>query len=394
MDMTLICSQSCITYQQRTDGRIMKEKTKDLIENFILFVILLVLIQTFLEDMAVILSWSWGIRKILVFTGFGFDLFFTVEFLTRYFSAIKRGEGIKYVLKERGWIDLIASMPLLLLSSGPAVVSILEGSAFIGAAGMLNILKVVKTVRIARILRLLRLLKIFKKIKFVHSAMAQRHLTRIITTVISSLVLSLTVVSFLLTLFHSSDADLDFVKKHESLISTAVDLQDKDLLTFYGDSLFESQDSVLIVRTGEGTVYSRYNNRHYSQWYGPSDYGYVRQGNMELFYNLKPIYVGEAIHNLLIFLSILLMLGVLMLFYSPHFAMTVTDPVNIMIKGFSDSSYNLEVLIPKDLSEDDIFQLARLYNEEYLPLKARNSTSENASNLSLKLEDFDDLLKG
>jgi len=392
--MTLICSQSCITYQQRTDGRIMKEKTKDLIENFILFVILLVLIQTFLEDMAVILSWSWGIRKILVFTGFGFDLFFTVEFLTRYFSAIKRGEGIKYVLKERGWIDLIASMPLLLLSSGPAVVSILEGSAFIGAAGMLNILKVVKTVRIARILRLLRLLKIFKKIKFVHSAMAQRHLTRIITTVISSLVLSLTVVSFLLTLFHSSDADLDFVKKHESLISTAVDLQDKDLLTFYGDSLFESQDSVLIVRTGEGTVYSRYNNRHYSQWYGPSDYGYVRQGNMELFYNLKPIYVGEAIHNLLIFLSILLMLGVLMLFYSPHFAMTVTDPVNIMIKGFSDSSYNLEVLIPKDLSEDDIFQLARLYNEEYLPLKARNSTSENASNLSLKLEDFDDLLKG
>lgn len=372
----------------------MKEKTKDLIENFILFVILLVLIQTFLEDMAVILSWSWGIRKILVFTGFGFDLFFTVEFLTRYFSAIKRGEGIKYVLKERGWIDLIASMPLLLLSSGPAVVSILEGSAFIGAAGMLNILKVVKTVRIARILRLLRLLKIFKKIKFVHSAMAQRHLTRIITTVISSLVLSLTVVSFLLTLFHSSDADLDFVKKHESLISTAVDLQDKDLLTFYGDSLFESQDSVLIVRTGEGTVYSRYNNRHYSQWYGPSDYGYVRQGNMELFYNLKPIYVGEAIHNLLIFLSILLMLGVLMLFYSPHFAMTVTDPVNIMIKGFSDSSYNLEVLIPKDLSEDDIFQLARLYNEEYLPLKARNSTSENASNLSLKLEDFDDLLKG
>lgn len=224
--------------------------------------------------------------------------------------------------------------------------------------------------------------------------MAQRHLTRIITTVISSLVLSLTAVSFLLAFFSTGDADHDFVEKHKSLISTAVDLQDKNLLTWYGKTLFESQDSVLIVRTPDGTIYSRYNNRHYRQWYGPSDYGYVRQGNMEMFYNLKPIYVGAATHNLLIFLSILLMLGVLMLFYSPHFAITVTDPVNIMIKGFRDSSYNLEVLIPKDLSEDDIFQLAKLYNEEYLPLKARNNTRENGRNLSLKLEDIDDLLKG
>ena len=88
------------------------------------------------------------------------------------------------------------------------------------------------------------------------------------------------------------------------------------------------------------------------------------------------------------------MLAVLMLFYSPHFAITVTDPVNIMAKGFRDSSYNLEVLIPEDLKEDDIFQLARLYNEEFLPLKARNNTRESGANLALKLEDFDDLLKG
>ena len=166
------------------------------IENFILFVIFMVLVQTFLEDLAVILSWSWSVRKILIITGFGFDLFFTMEFLTRYFSALKKGKGIQYFVYQRGWIDLIASLPLLLLSSGPAVISLIAGGAFVTGAGMLNMLKVVKTVRIARILRLLRLLKVFKKIKFVHSSMAQRHLTRIITTVISSLVLALTAVFF------------------------------------------------------------------------------------------------------------------------------------------------------------------------------------------------------
>jgi len=371
----------------------MKKKISEGIENFILFIILLVLIQTFLEDLAVMLSWSWPVRKTLVFSGFGFDLFFTLEFLTRYFAALKKGKGIRYLVKERGWIDFLASMPLLLFSSGPAVLAILRGTAFMSAAGMLNILKVVKTVRIARILRLLRILKVFKKIKFVHSSMAQRHLTRIITTVISSLVLSLTAVSFLLAVIRLPDVEADFVEKHRSLAETTGSLLDSGLLPELSGYYFGDQKSVLIVRNSEGTVYSRYDNRHYRQWYGPSDYGYVRSGDMEVFYSLKPLDIRQARDNLLIFLSILAMLTILMLGYSPHFAITVTDPVNIMVRGLSDSSYNLEVLIPEDLAKDDIFQLAKLYNEEYLPLKARTSSSEDGSNLALKMEDFDDLLK-
>ncbi len=372
----------------------MKEKVNNALENFILLIIFLVLVQTFLEDLAVLLSLSWDVRKTLIFTGFGFDLFFTIEFIVRFFSAVKNGRGTRYFISERGWIDLIASLPLLLLSSGPAVISVLDGTAYIGAAGMLNILKVVKTVRIARILRLLRLLKIFKKIKFVNSPMAQRHLTRIITTVIASLVLALTGASFILAQLDVPDAETRFVESHEAVLDAALELQENDLLTWYGTSLFEQQKSILIVRTPEGTIYSRESNSYYRQWFGPSDYGYVSRDGMEIFYSMKPIYAGESKSNLMIFISILVMLTVLLLFYSPHFAITVTDPINIMIKGFSDSSYNLEVLIPEDLSEDGIFRLSKLYNEEYLPMKARNSSRESGSNLALKMEDFDDFLKG
>ena len=152
-------------------------KTINIIENCILFVIFLVLVQTFVEDLAVLLSWSWGVRRTLIISGFAFDLFFTLEFLVRYFAALKKGRGLTYMVHERGWVDLVASLPLLLLSSGPAVLALSTGGAAAGAGGFLNILKVVKTVRIARILRLLRLLKVFKKIKFVNSVMAQRHMT-------------------------------------------------------------------------------------------------------------------------------------------------------------------------------------------------------------------------
>lgn len=366
-------------------------KLKDFIENCILFVILLVLIQTFTEDLAVLLGWSWDIRKTLIFSGFAFDVFFTLEFLLRYFTALKKGEAMVYLFRKRGWVDLIASLPLLFLSSGPAVLALLSGTAYVGAAGMLNILKVVKTVRIARILRLLRLLKVFKKIKFVNSSMAQRHVTKIITIVISSFVLAMTAASFLLAFIPAQDVESDFVNKHAVMARTAEQLIRNGSDHWLEE--FNSYDSVLIIRSKEGTLFTRYDNDFYNQWFGPSDYGYVRSGDIEFFYSLKPLYTGESSNNLLIFISILVMLITLMITYSPHFAMTVTDPVNIMKKGLSEPSYNLEVLIPKELKDDDIYRLAKEYNEEYLPLKARNSTTQEGAGLALKVDNFDDLFK-
>lgn len=83
------------------------------------------------------------------------------------------------------------------------------------------------------------------------------------------------------------------------------------------------------------------------------------------------------------------------MYYSPHFAITVTDPIHVMRKGFSDSSYNLEVEIPAKYRDDDIFILSDLYNREYLALKQRNlSRSESAEMKSdLSLDDIQDLLE-
>ena len=35
------------------------------------------------EDCAVLAGWSWSVRRVLLFAGFAFDIFFSIEFLTR-----------------------------------------------------------------------------------------------------------------------------------------------------------------------------------------------------------------------------------------------------------------------------------------------------------------------
>jgi len=95
----------------------------------------------------------------------------------------------EYMGKGQGWIDFIASVPLVVLNSGPAFIALMAGSGVLfSVGGILNILKIVKTVRIARILRLLRVLKIFKQIKNTNSVMAQRHIQKITAMVITTFV--------------------------------------------------------------------------------------------------------------------------------------------------------------------------------------------------------------
>jgi hypothetical protein len=47
--------------------------------------------------------------------------------------------------------------------------------------------------------------------------------------------------------------------------------------------------------------------------------------------------------------------------------MTVSDPIYVMRKGMEENGYNLEVKEDPRFPEDDIFALARAYNETFLP---------------------------
>ena len=84
----------------------------------------------------------------------------------------------------------------------------------------------------------------------------------------------------------------------------------------------------------------------------------------------------------------------LLIYYSPHFALTVTDPIHVMRKGLEDDTYNLEVRVPERYRDDDVYKLADAYNRIYLPMKDRQKGQEEGTSSLLKMDDVKDLFGG
>ncbi len=371
----------------------MEEKKQGFLEVVVMAAILLVLVQTVLEDAAVLAGWPWNIRRALVFTGFGFDLFFTVEFLVRFYLAVSRGKVRGYLFRERGWIDFFASVPLLMFNSGPMAASLLfSGSLAMGAGGILNLLKVIKAIRIARVLRLLRFVKIFREIKYVDSPMAQRHVASVTTMGVSAVIFTIIGFSTLGAVFPFPDSGT-LEERNEDLLIAGIE----GSLAAGGAWLspfLETRSEILILEVEGKTVFSRFPDEYYQKWFGPNDYRYVEGEGCTVFLDGRMSNAMQSRDNLMYCAVIIVMVVVYLFIYSPHFAMTVSDPIYVMRKGMEENGYNLEVKEDPRFPEDDIFALARAYNETFLPLKNRQDGGAGKGALSLDQDAMRDLFTG
>ena len=359
------------------------------LESLVIAAILLVLVQTFLEDFAVLSGWNVEIRNKILLAGFFFDLFFTIEFLTRLYNAIMEGRVGRYFSVERGWIDLLASVPLLMFNSGPFALTLLTGQGIaVGLGGILNLLKVIKAIRIARILRFLRIVKIFRRIKNVSSPMAQRHVASITAISVTIVVLSL----LFFTVFSSSlqldGLDTAFAEQQEAVAKHLDENKDDPAdFVFALQTIRETYPSLMIVRYRGQSLYSRYSDSYYQEFFAPGDYTYLRKDDLELFFDQRPYVSQLSRESILFFVIVVLIVLAYLLIYSPHFALTVSDPIHVMRRGLEETNYNLEVKIPQKYKTDDVFQMAALYNEKYLPLKDRTQSKEGQSLIELDMGD-------
>ncbi|MBN1648647.1 MAG: ion transporter [Spirochaetales bacterium] len=366
------------------------KKSTEILENVVIIVIFLVIIQTFLEDFFVLAGASWSFRKILVFSGFFFDLFFTVEFLTRLYNAIIRRQVREYLVDKRGWIDFAASIPLLLLNSGLSVFSLVLGTGIsLGAGGFLNILKVIKAIRIARILRIL---KVFKQIRYTDSKMAQHHVTKITSIAVSSFVFILLCFSVFSSLFglpRTDEVIKDRNRTEAENILYASEGDIRDRLALYSDL----NEDLLIIRQGTQSLYKKYDASYLERMFSPEELQYIPLGEYVFIYNLKAVSTLQSRENLQYFIIVVLIVLILMFYYSPHFAINITDPVQVMRKGFTEKDYSLEVKIQERYSDHEVFALASAYNEKYLPLKARTETRSDEVASGLKMDDVRGILE-
>ena len=311
----------------------MKKRIGNIIEGVVTAAIILVLIQTFLEDMFVISGASWALRRVFLYTGFAFDLFFTIEFLIRSWSAVTAGEYGRYFIRRNGWVDFVASVPLLIFTSGPEVFAMASGAAFAGTGALIGLLKVVKAVRMARVLRLLRLLKIFRRIRFADSVMVQRHTVRIVTTAAATLIFTATIIGTVFALTESSGAEEiwlnDQIAAVESLAERPELADGPDAAEAWG----RSRPSVLLVKDEDWTLYARNDDAYLKRCFGPGDFAVRTAGSYSVWFDIRPASVTQSRLNLTIFAVTLAVVLLMMITYSPHFAITVSDPVNVMLRG-------------------------------------------------------------
>lgn len=363
------------------------------LEGFVTLMILLVLVQTFLEDFMIITSSSYRSVHLIKISAVFFDLFFTIEFFTRLFSAAAKKKTASYFISGGGWIDLIASLPLLLLVSGPYfLLSFTDlGIVSMSALSSMSMIKLIKAVRVARILRLLRILKLFGSIKNTNSIMAQRHINYILSMIII-VIITYSFSSTLLKQLNFTSSPEAFIKNELSRTTEMIGLAlsdenvniDNFLKTINSDDIiFINKNGKLIHQTKNYSSYDlaymlKHNNSNIIEITPISD------TSISVTYYTKEIIISDSTNTLYNFILIIILVGIFLTLYLGHFAQTVTDPIFIMRNGFEKMSYTLAVKIPEKYADDDIFKLSDDYNKRWLPAKIRK-LEEKSNNTTTKL---------
>lgn len=239
----------------------MAKKFWKLIDNLLLIIIFVSIIQIIVGDFAVIgrwserFSWGNGFDIGMIIAGFAFDAIFTLEFMVRAIVAVQNRDFKNYFFYRKGWIDLIASLPLLLLISAPSFYVYMTTGEVAGVSRMMiGNLKIIKAIRVTRILRLLRTLKIFGKIENVFSKMSQHHVTTIASMVVTVSIFTFMIISLtgLLNYGNISEAELAIVEARVSLAFTFVILANVIFIVIFYSKHFAQNvsDPIYVMKRG------------------------------------------------------------------------------------------------------------------------------------------------
>lgn len=337
-----------------------------LIENFIIIAIIGVIIQTILDDITIIYHMSHDAVVISSIAGFCFDFLFTIEFIGRSYISYRRGNFKNYIQFQRGWIDAISSIPLLLLVSGPALLMIIGGQGETGLQlGFLSILKTAKAIRVTRILRLIRIIKLFGKIQNTESVMTNRHIGIVSTIATVTLVIVLVITQFI-PFTKIGDQDEYFQERKKELSALLNTSPPDEWLVNYIAKSNENADIISLKAPSGKTIYENPKKKDllWTAFDAP-----VKVGDYEITLSYYKAEADHAKANMTIFFSILGIIFSMMLIYSKIFVQQVADPLYVMNKGFRDWNYNLTVKENKEFVQDEVFKLAIAFNRTWLPLK-------------------------
>jgi hypothetical protein len=343
------------------------------LEGLLFILIILVIFLTYGEELAVYLNLSVAMRRYLLMGSFCFDAIFSAEFIARVIISGKRGKLGRYFIREGGIIDFFASLPLLVLSSGPllfmtylsgdnGVVLPVMGALGLGAAGKIRFLKILNTKRIIRVFRFVRAMKLFGKIK-TRYVMTPRYVGApvLIVAAISIAVL----ISF--TYLEDRWNIQPRAEELRAVLVPAMELEEPENFPLF----FSGSKSLLFIEEEGETVFRNIEPEDFDTGYFNDDYYTLQIGTYTVYLDRKDIKRTYALINMLVFDIIIASIVLITLIYRPFFNRHIASVTSVMLRGFKTIDYSTPVRVQDNRRDFEIYQLAEQYNKKWLPIKRR-----------------------
>lgn len=357
-------------------------KIKYYLDRFIILAIILALFHLFLDEFSRIEHWSVLANKIILTTGLAFDFIFSLEFIVKIIFAAKEKRVSVYLKHERGWADLCTSLPVLLLVLPSVYFTLFGKPGCDSSAFFCNILLFLKDASAARLLRFMRIIKLFGKIKTSKSPMVEHHVSVICTVVVSAMVCCF----FIFSLFAApvSRKIIERAQFFDESISTIKYLENKTKISYIeiAKKLFTDEKNLLKLSHRDEIIISRISDEKFIEYYTSEDFAQIDNRGFVLQYSVIDLNRELACSNIIFFIIVLVTLFSVSVFYKKHFIYTVSDVIDIVNKGFKSRQYNEPVIIRKEYEEDEVFKLAKFYNEAYLPAKLKRIEQKKKEDLN------------
>jgi hypothetical protein len=343
------------------------------LEALIFILIILVIFLTYGEELAVYFNLSVAMRRYLLVASFCFDAIFSVEFIARLIVSGKRRKTGRYLLREGGIIDFLASLPLLVLSSGPilfmtylsgdaGIVMPVMGALGLGAAGKIRFLKIFKTIRIIRLFRFIRAMKLFGKVK-TRYVMTPRYVGAPILIVITVSIAVLIGVTY----FEDQRIIKPRAEELRSVLAPTVELEEPENFHLF----FSGSESLLFIEADGETVFRNIEAEAFEIGYFNDDYYTVQMGDYTVYLDRKDVKRTYAMINMMVFDIIIASIILITLIYRPFFNRHIASATSVMLRGFKTTDYSTPVRVQENRREFEIYQLAEQYNKKWLPIKRR-----------------------
>jgi hypothetical protein len=346
---------------------------KDIFEKLIVILIIFSVIQIFLDEFGRFDLWSVLVRNSLTLAGFFFDSIFSIEFIIRSILAYKKNDALRYIKYGRGWIDFLSSFPLLLLDL-PAVYLLFSGNVeeSPAASALLAITIFIYDIRITRILRFVRIAKMFGKLPMAASPMTKHHTSAVSAIVIFTIICSLAFSSLL----GSNHAHKIVERTHffDESVSLIKYLESKSKISYndVAKKMFAEDKNLLNLSYKNDIIISRISDEKFEEYFSRGDYATVNNRGFVLQFSIVDLNREEAHNNIICFFIIILVSFSVMFIYGRHFAATVSSVISKIIMGFRSRQYSEQVNIRDEFDQDEVYKLAKFYNDVYLPAKLKS----------------------